>query len=174
MEELNRISVEEFKEVDKTPLVVVLDNVRSQNNIGSVFRTCDAFRIDHICLCGICSTPPHREIHKTALGAEDSVDWNYYESTEDCVAGLKSEGYEVLAVEQVDDSVKLDQMADRLPAGKKIALVFGNEVEGVQDSVVAMCDGCVEIPQFGTKHSLNISCAAAIVIWEFFKLCSRH
>lgn len=174
MEELNRISVEEFKEVDKTPLAVVLDNVRSQNNIGSVFRTCDAFRIDHICLCGICSTPPHREIHKTALGAEDSVDWNYYESTEDCVAVLKSEGYEVLAVEQVDDSVKLDQMADRLPAGKKIALVFGNEVEGVQDSVVAMCDGCVEIPQFGTKHSLNISCAAAIVIWEFFKLCSRH
>ena len=172
MEELNRISVQEFKEVEKIPLTVVLDNVRSQNNIGSVFRTSDAFRVERICLCGICSTPPHRDIHKTALGAEDSVDWTYFEDSVACVQSLKEQGYKVYAIEQVDDSIKLDQLSERLTLASedKVAIVFGNEVEGVLDEVIAICDGSIEIPQFGTKHSLNISCAAAIVLWEFFKL----
>ena len=172
MEELNRISVQEFKEVEKIPLTVVLDNVRSQNNIGSVFRTSDAFRVERICLCGICSTPPHRDIHKTALGAEDSVDWTYFEDSVACVQSLKEQGYKVYAIEQVDDSIKLDKLSQSLTldAKDKVAIVFGNEVEGVMDEVIALCDGSIEIPQFGTKHSLNISCAAAIVLWEFFKL----
>ena len=169
MEELNRISVQEFKEVEKIPLTVVLDNVRSQNNIGSVFRTSDAFRVERICLCGICSTPPHRDIHKTALGAEDSVDWTYCEDSVACVQSLKEQGYKVYAIEQVDDSIKLDKLSQSLTldAKDKVAIVFGNEVEGVMDEVIALCDGSIEIPQFGTKHSLNISCAAAIVLWEF-------
>lgn len=168
-EQLNRISVEQFKQSEKLPLVVVLDNIRSQNNIGSVFRTSDAFRLESICLCGICSTPPHREIHKTALGAEMSVDWKYFENTVDCVNTLKIQGYSVYAIEQVDNSIKLDdKLVDRLT--KPLAIVFGNEVEGVADEVVACCDGALEIPQFGTKHSLNVSCAAAIVIWEMNRL----
>lgn len=167
MDDLNRISVEEYKQSEKLPLVVVLDNVRSQNNIGSVFRTADAFRLEHICLCGICSTPPHRDIHKTALGAEDSVDWSYHETTTECVNGLLSKGYRVLAVEQVDTSVMLDQL--QLPSGQPTAIVFGNEVEGVDEDVIRLCHGCVEIPQFGTKHSLNISIAAGIMIWECWK-----
>ena len=167
MEELHRISVQEFKEAEKLPLTVVLDNVRSQNNIGSVFRTGDAFRVERICLCGICSTPPHRDIHKTALGAEDSVDWTYYEETADCIRELKAQGYKVYAIEQVDDSIKLDNLST---FNSKIAIVFGNEVEGVQDELLPLCDGSIEIPQQGTKHSLNVSCAAAIVLWEFFKL----
>lgn len=167
MAELNRISVEQFKEAEKLPLVVVLDNVRSLNNIGSVFRTSDAFRVAQICLCGICSTPPHRDIHKTALGAEDSVDWKYYEETTDCVAELKAKGYLVYAVEQVDTSIMLDKL--QLPENHPpIAIIFGNEVEGVDDEVIPMCDGCLEIPQFGTKHSLNISIAAGITIWQLF------
>lgn len=171
MEELNRISVDEFKAVDKLPLTVVLDNVRSQNNIGSVFRTSDAFRVERICLCGICSTPPHRDIHKTALGAEDAVDWQYYAETVDCVESLKRDGYKVFAIEQVDDSVKLDCLSSCLASDAgKVAIIFGNEVEGVQDDLLPLCDGSIEIPQFGTKHSLNISCAAAIVIWEMYKL----
>ena len=175
MEELNRISVQEFKEVEKIPLTVVLDNVRSQNNIGSVFRTSDAFRIERICLCGICSTPPHRDIHKTALGAEDSVDWTYFEDSVVCVRSLKEQGYKVYAIEQVDDSIKLDKLSQSLAldAKDKVAIVFGNEVEGVMDEVIALCDGSIEIPQFGTKHSLNISCAAAIVLWEFFQLLQK-
>lgn len=175
MEELNRISVQEFKEVEKIPLTVVLDNVRSQNNIGSVFRTSDAFRIERICLCGICSTPPHRDIHKTALGAEDSVDWTYFEDSVACVQSLKEQGYKVYAIEQVDDSIKLDKLTQSLTldANDKVAIVFGNEVEGVMDEVIALCDGSIEIPQFGTKHSLNISCAAAIVLWEFFQLLQK-
>lgn len=175
MEELNRISVQEFKEVEKIPLTVVLDNVRSQNNIGSVFRTSDAFRVERICLCGICSTPPHRDIHKTALGAEDSVDWTYFEDSVACVQSLKEQGYKVYAIEQVDDSIKLDKLSQSLTldAKDKVAIVFGNEVEGVMDEVIALCDGSIEIPQFGTKHSLNISCAAAIVLWEFFKLLKK-
>ncbi len=167
MDDLNRISVEEYKEAEKLPLTVVLDNVRSQNNIGSVFRTCDAFRVERICLCGICSTPPHREIHKTALGAEDSVDWSYHEETTQCVEQLKKQGYRVLAIEQVDESVMLDHL--QLQPGTPTAIVFGNEVEGVDEEVIKMCDGCVEIPQFGTKHSLNISIAAGIMIWEAWK-----
>lgn len=175
MEELNRLSVQEFKEVEKIPLTVVLDNVRSQNNIGSVFRTSDAFRIERICLCGICSTPPHRDIHKTALGAEDSVDWTYFEDSVVCVRSLKEQGYKVYAIEQVDDSIKLDKLTQSLTldANDKVAIVFGNEVEGVMDEVIALCDGSIEIPQFGTKHSLNISCAAAIVLWEFFQLLQK-
>lgn len=172
MEELNRITVEDFKTAEKTPLIVVLDNVRSQNNIGSVFRTSDAFRVEEICLCGICSTPPHRDIHKTALGAEDSVEWKYYEETTTCIHELKENGYYVISVEQVDESMKLDQEAvlNRMIEGKKIAIVFGNEVEGVDEKVIDLSDGCLEIPQYGTKHSLNISIAAGIVIWEMWKI----
>lgn len=167
-QEMNRLTVEEFRQSEKLPLTVVLDNVRSQNNIGSVFRTADAFRVEHIALCGICSTPPHRDIHKTALGAEDSVEWSYHEDTADCIRQLKERGYKVFAVEQVDDSIKLGA-SDFRPKGAKVAIVFGNEIEGVQESLLPMCDGALEIPQFGTKHSLNVSCAAAIVIWEMFK-----
>ena len=167
MDELHRISVEEFKAADKLPLTVVLDNVRSQNNIGSVFRTSDAFRVERICLCGICSTPPHRDIHKTALGAEESVAWSYHEETADCIQALKAEGYKIYAVEQVDDSIKLDALPESL--GEKVAVVFGNEVEGVQEELLSLCDGNIEIPQQGTKHSLNISCAAAIVLWELWQ-----
>ena len=167
MDELHRISVDEFKAADKLPLTVVLDNVRSQNNIGSVFRTSDAFRVERICLCGICSTPPHRDIHKTALGAEESVAWSYHEETADCIRALKEEGYKIYAVEQVDDSIKLDALPESL--GEKVAVVFGNEVEGVQEELLPLCDGSIEIPQQGTKHSLNISCAAAIVLWELWQ-----
>lgn len=171
MEELHRISVQEFKEAEKLPLTVVLDNVRSQNNIGSVFRTGDAFRVERICLCGICSTPPHRDIHKTALGAEDSVDWTYYEESIDCVRELKGQGYKVYSIEQVDDSVMLDSITGDM--GDRIAVIFGNEVEGVQEELLPLCDGSIEIPQQGTKHSLNVSCAAAIVLWEFFKILKK-
>jgi tRNA G18 (ribose-2'-O)-methylase SpoU len=167
-QEMNRLSVDEFRASEKLPLTVVLDNVRSQNNIGSVFRTADAFRVERIALCGICSTPPHREIHKTALGAEDSVLWSYHEDTASCLQELKRQGYKIYAVEQVDDSVKLGLDAIQV-ADSKIAIVFGNEIEGVQDSLLPLCDGSLEIPQFGTKHSLNVSCAAAIVMWEMFK-----
>jgi tRNA G18 (ribose-2'-O)-methylase SpoU len=167
MDELHRISVEEFKAADKLPLTVVLDNVRSQTNIGSVFRTSDAFRVERICLCGICSTPPHRDIHKTALGAEESVAWSYHEETADCLQVLKEQGYRIYAVEQVDDSMKLDALPESL--GEKVAVVFGNEVEGVQEELLPLCDGSIEIPQQGTKHSLNISCAAAIVLWELWQ-----
>ena len=182
-EEMNRLSVGEFHRSPKLPLTVVLDNVRSQNNIGSIFRTADAFRVEHIALCGICSTPPHREIHKTALGAEESVAWSYHEDTDACVRDLKERGYKVFAIEQVDESIKLGTQASRLhaaetaahpvagetPAHPKVAVVFGNEVEGVQDIVLELCDGALEIPQFGTKHSLDVSCAAAIVIWEMYQ-----
>ncbi len=159
---MHRLSVEEFRASEKLPLTVVLDNVRSQNNIGSVFRTADAFRVEHIALCGICSTPPHREIHKTALGAEDSVEWSYHEDTAECIRHLKERGYKVFAVEQVDDSVKLNSEIEI--HNSKLAIVFGNEIEGVQESLLPFCDGSLEIPLYGTKHSLNVSCAEAIVI----------
>lgn len=168
MDDLGRISVEQFKAADKLPLVVVLDNVRSLNNIGSVFRTSDAFRVYRICLCGITATPPHRDIHKTALGAEDSVSWQYYEHTADCIAQLKAEGYQIYAVEQVDESVSLEQFATQRPT----AVIFGNEVDGVDETLLPLCDGCLEIPQYGTKHSLNISIAAGIVIWELWRQLS--
>lgn len=167
MEDLNRISVEEFRQADKLPLVVVLDNVRSMNNIGSVFRTSDAFRVEKICLCGITACPPHRDIHKTALGAEESVSWEYFDETSECIESLKRQGYRVYAVEQVDESVMLDEFETQ--SGTPTAIVFGNEVEGVDEEVIPLCDGCIEIPQFGTKHSLNISIAAGILIWEMWR-----
>lgn len=167
-EEMGRLSVEEFRQSEKLPLTVVLDNVRSLNNIGSVFRTSDAFRVEHIALCGITATPPHREIHKTALGAEDSVEWSYHEDTAECVRVLKDKGYRIYAVELAHDSLKLD--TDKVSTDKPVALVLGNEIDGVQEAVMELCDGYLEIPQAGTKHSLNVSCAAAIVIWELFKM----
>lgn len=166
-EELERLSIPEFKDSKKIPVVVVLDNVRSQNNIGSVFRTADAFRLESIILCGITSKPPHREIHKTALGATESVQWEYQEETWKVIEELKAKGYQILAVEQAEDSVSLEQL--HLAKDKKYALVFGHEIRGVDQKVVDMCDLCVEIPQYGTKHSLNISVAAGIVIWDVFK-----
>lgn len=165
--ELNRLSAEEFEQVDKTPLVVVLDNVRSLHNVGSVFRTCDAFLIEAIHLCGITSTPPHAEIHKTALGAEDTVQWQYFEDALQSVEQLKKEGFLIYAAEQAEGSTNLYDM--RIPAGQKTAIIFGNEVKGVQQKVIDQCDACIEIPQFGTKHSLNISVSAGIIIWEIFK-----
>ena len=169
--ELNRISVEEFKEADKLPLVVVLDNVRSQYNVGSVFRTSDAFRVDCIYLCGISATPPHQEIHKTALGAEDTVNWEYYKDTKEAIIKLKSEGYYIYSVEQVEGSIMLENL--QLDYTKKYAVVLGNEVKGVQQEVVDISDGCIEIPQYGTKHSLNVSTTAGIIIWDFFKLLKK-
>lgn len=165
--ELNRISVEAFKEADKLPLIVVLDNVRSQYNVGSVFRTSDAFRVECIYLCGISATPPHQEIHKTALGAEDTVNWEYYKDTKEAILKLKSEGYYIYSIEQVEGSVMLENL--QLDPFKKYAVVLGNEVKGVQQEVVDLSDGCIEIPQYGTKHSLNVSTAAGIIIWDFFK-----
>lgn len=168
IQEMNRLTVEEFRASEKLPLTVVLDNVRSLNNIGSVFRTSDAFRVEHIALCGITATPPHREIHKTALGAEESVEWSYYEDTVECVRDLKSRGYKVFAVELAHDSIKLGDSEFKIQ-NAPIAVVLGNEIEGVQESVMELCEGSLEIPQHGTKHSLNVSCAAAIVIWEIYK-----
>ncbi|HJA86170.1 MAG TPA: RNA methyltransferase [Candidatus Bacteroides avicola] len=164
--ELHRLSAEEFKTVEKLPLVVVLDNVRSLHNIGSVFRTSDAFRVECIYLCGITATPPHPEMHKTALGAEFTVDWEYVNNTVEAVDNLRSEGYTVYSVEQVEGSTLLQDL--QLEAGKKYAVVLGNEVKGVQQEVVDHSDGCIEIPQFGTKHSLNVSVTAGIVIWDLF------
>lgn len=163
--ELNRISAEEFREIEKMPLTVVLDHVRSLHNVGSVFRSSDAFRVESIYLCGITATPPQAEIHKTALGAEDTVAWKYFRNTEDAVAELKENNVEVLAIEQVESSTMLQDFQPQ--KGKKYAIVLGNEVKGVQQEVIDMCDGCIEIPQFGTKHSLNVSVTAGIVIWEF-------
>ena len=165
--ELERVSKEEFKQLDKTPLVVLLDNIRSLNNVGYVFRSSDAFKLEKIYLCGVTATPPNAEIHKTALGAEDSMDWEYCEDTKQVVEKLKNDGYKVFAVEQVQNSIMLDKV--ELDKNSRYALILGNEVKGVQQEVVNMCDFAVEIPQFGTKHSLNVSVAGGIVIWEFFK-----
>lgn len=161
--EMNRLSLSEFHASDKFPLVVVLDHVRSLYNVGSVFRTSDAFRLQGVCLCGITATPPHPEIHKTALGAEDSVEWKYFEKTEDAVQMLHEQGYTVLAIEQCEGSTMLQDFC--YEEGKKYAIVLGNEVKGVQQQVVDSCDGCIEIPQYGTKHSMNVSVTAGIVIW---------
>lgn len=167
LEELNRISIDAFKEAEKLPLVVVLDNVRSLHNIGSVFRTCDAFRVSEIILCGITSTPPNAEIHKTALGAEDAVQWRYMEDTLLAAESLKAEGYILLAIEQAQNSLSLEEFTPE--SGKKYAIILGHEVHGVQQSVVNTSHGCIEIPQFGTKHSLNVSVTAGIVIWDMYK-----
>ncbi|MFO7671124.1 MAG: RNA methyltransferase [Bacteroidales bacterium] len=166
-EELVRLSVGEFKEASKIPVVIVLDNIRSQNNIGSVFRTADAFRLMGIVLCGITATPPHREIHKTALGATESVHWEYFQDTVTAVTGLKEKGYLILSVEQAEGALSLENI--QLYPDQKYALVFGHEVRGVEQKVLDLSDHCIEIPQFGTKHSLNISVAAGIVIWEVFR-----
>lgn len=163
--ELNRLTVDEFKQAEKLPLVVVLDEVRSLHNIGSVFRTSDAFRVARIYLCGITATPPHPEMHKTALGAEDTVDWIYKKDTLEAVEELHAEGFTVLSIEQVEGSTMLDRL--QLDPQGRYALVLGNEVKGVRQDVVNACDGCVEIPQYGTKHSLNVSVTAGIVLWEF-------
>lgn len=165
--ELNRISAEEFKKADKLPLVVVLDNIRSLHNIGSVFRTSDAFRVECIYLCGITATPPHPEMHKTALGAEFTVDWKYVNNAVEAVDNLRQEGYVVFSVEQAENSIMLENI--QLEQGKRYAVVLGNEVKGVQQEVIDHSDGCIEIPQYGTKHSLNVSVTAGIVIWDLFK-----
>jgi len=164
--EMNRLTVDEFKTAPKIPVVVVLDNIRSQNNTGSVFRTADAFRLEAVYLCGITATPPHREINKTALGATDSVNWKYFSETSLALESLKNEGYHLIGIEQTDSSIALPLYP--AVAEKKYALVFGNEVKGLDDSLFPFFHDCIEIPQFGTKHSLNISVAAGIVIWDFF------
>lgn len=198
--EMNRLTLEEFKEAEKLPLIVVLDDVRSLYNVGSVFRSCDAFRVEAVYLCGITATPPNTEIHKTALGGEDSVDWEYFKTTEEAVEKLKQKGYFVYSIEQVEGSTKLQnlpeaheelfkqekesekQEKESEKQGKEsekqenssllkgYAVIFGNEVKGVKQNIVDMSDGCLEIPQFGTKHSLNVSVTAGIVVWEFAKL----
>lgn len=189
--EMNRLSVEEFKEADKLPLIVVLDDVRSLYNVGSVFRSADAFRVEAVYLCGITATPPNAEIHKTALGGEDSVDWRYFERTEDAVEELHRQGVFVYSVEQVEGSTKLQELntqhsnphhsssnnsslntsstpiTQHSTPNTRYAIIMGNEVKGVKQSVVDMSDGCLEISQFGTKHSLNVSVTTGIVIWEF-------
>jgi len=165
---MNRLTVEEFKEEKKTPFIVILDNVRSLHNVGSVFRTADAFLVEAVYLCGITSTPPQAEIHKTALGAENTVDWKYYEDTHVAVEELKAQGYTIFAIEQAKGSTMLTDL--KLDKKKKYAVILGNEVKGVQQSVVDVCDGCIEIPQFGTKHSLNVSVTGGIIVWEIFKL----
>lgn len=166
-----RLTVDEFKAASKTPLVVVLDNVRSLHNVGSVFRSCDAFRVEAVYLCGITATPPSVEIHKTALGAEDSVEWKYFADATEAVDELHARGTKVFAVEQVANSTMLQNLDTN--ENERYAVVLGNEVKGVQQTVVDRCDGCLEIPQFGTKHSLNVSVAAGIVVWEFAKKTKR-
>lgn len=164
--ELNRPSADEFATMQRIPVVVVLDNVRSAQNIGAFFRTGDAFAIEKVMLCGITATPPSRDIHKSALGAELTVGWEYYPTTTECATTLKARGYTLLAIEQVEGAVMLDNI--EVDTSKKYALVFGNEVEGVAQEVVDMCDGAIEIPQVGTKHSINVSVAGGVVMWEFF------
>ncbi len=161
---MQRLSIEEFKEAEKLPLIVVLDDVRSLYNVGSVFRSCDAFRVEAVYLCGITATPPNAEIHKTALGGEDSVDWKYFATADEAVKALHEDGVFVYSIEQVKGSTKLQ---DLQLEPRRYAVVFGNEVKGVHQSVVDASDGCLEIPQFGTKHSLNVSVTAGIVVWEF-------
>lgn len=165
--EIERIDQETYRESDKLPLTIVLDNVRSMNNVGSVFRTADAFRLEGIHLCGITARPPHPDIHKTALGAEMSVSWQYHSTTVEAVEALLREGYEVYALEQAHESVALQDFAPK--PGAKYALVLGNEVKGVGQEVVDVCTGCIEIPQFGTKHSLNVSVASGIAIWQIVR-----
>ena len=162
--ELERKTVDQFRESQKAPFTIVLDNVRSQSNVGSVFRTADAFLVEEICLCGITARPPHREIQKTALGATESVAWRYFKSTEEAVSELKKRGYILLAVEQAEGAVELQNV--KLIPGKKYALIFGHEVNGVEQSIIDSCDQCLEIPQFGTKHSFNIAISVGIVLWE--------
>ena len=171
--ELNRIDISTFKSIKKTPLIIILDDIRSLNNIGSIFRTCDAFKIEKIYLCGITATPPNRKITKTAIGATESVDWEYYENINDLVLELKNNGIIIWAVEQTDNSKTLSEM-ENLEKNKKHALIFGNEINGVKQDVINNCNNVIEISQYGTKHSLNVSIAAGIVIWNFFKLLNKE
>ena len=166
-EELGRPTLEEYATMAKLPVTVILDNVRSAQNVGSFFRTADAFGIEHIALCGISATPPNREIHKTALGSELSVGWSYYPTTAECVDRLRTEGYQIIAIEQIEGATMLDKFSAK--PNTKYALVFGNEVEGVDQCIADMVDGAIEIPQVGTKHSLNVSVSAGVVMWELFR-----
>lgn len=163
--EMQRLSVQEFKEANKLPLIVVLDDVRSMYNIGSIFRTCDTFRVEALYLCGICQTPPSTEIHKTALGAEESVNWKYFNTALEAINELKKEGYHILSVEQVEHSTKLQSFIPQ--SNIKYAVILGNEVKGVHQEVIDISDGCLEIPQLGTKHSMNVSVTAGIIIYKF-------
>jgi len=165
--ELERKSVEQFRKSEKSPFIIVLDNVRSQNNVGSIFRTADAFLSEAIYLCGITATPPHREINKTALGATESVTWKYYSKTSEAINELRDSGYRIIGIEQAEGSVELQNM--KINKGERYALVFGHEVNGVDQEILNLCDHCVEIPQFGTKHSFNIAISVGIVLWELNK-----
>ncbi|MCB0508776.1 MAG: TrmH family RNA methyltransferase [Chitinophagales bacterium] len=167
LDELNRLSTEEFKQAEKIPIIIVLEDIRSAANIGSVFRTCDAFLIEAIYIVGICAKPPNREIHKSALGATETVAWKYFETIKDCIASLREEKVEVLTIEQADDAVYLHEFMPK--QNEKYALIFGNEVDGVSEFAMQYAKACIEIPQFGMKHSLNISVSAGIVIWDFVK-----
>ena len=167
MDDLNRISPEEFKSSEKKPVIAVLENIRSAYNVGSVFRTADAFLLEAIYITGYTCTPPHKEIKKTALGAEDTVEWKHFVNAAEAIISLKEQGYKVYAVEQVVNSIALQNL--NFNVKEKVAFIFGNEVSGVEVSTIALCDGCVEIPQFGTKHSLNIATAAGVVLWEATK-----
>lgn len=166
-EELNRISEDEFKSATKTPIIIVLDNIRSLNNIGSVFRTADAFLIEAVYLCGITAHPPHREIQKTALGATETVVWKYHESTIDTIKKLKENGYKICAIEQTENSIMLNEFG--VNKNEKLVVIFGNEVKGVEQEAIDLSDAVIEIPQYGTKHSLNISVSVGVVIWELYK-----
>jgi len=165
--ELERKTVKQFRKSEKSPFILVLDNVRSQSNVGSIFRTADAFITEAIYLCGITGKPPHRDIQKTALGATESVEWKYFPHTIDAVKSLREEGYNIIGIEQAEGSVSLDKF--RKEAGKKYALIFGHEINGVDQEVLNICDFCIEIPQFGTKHSFNIAISVGIVLWELNK-----
>ncbi len=166
-EELNRISVDEFKSTEKTPIIIVLDNIRSLNNIGSVFRTADAFLIEAVYLCGITATPPHREIQKTALGATETVTWEHFDNTSDAIKKLKENNYKIASIEQTENSTMLNEFT--LNKNEKLAVIFGNEVKGVEQEAIDISDAVIEIPQHGTKHSLNISVSCGIVIWDLFQ-----
>ncbi|HBN6702377.1 TPA: RNA methyltransferase [Elizabethkingia anophelis] len=167
LEELGRVDIETFKQSEKIPVIVLLDSIRSMNNVGAVFRTADAFIIEKVLLCGITPQPPHREIHKAALGATESVDWYYENNVTDALQKLKSEGYKILAIEQTTGSIALNEQV--ISKDEKYVVIMGNEVDGVSDEALALCDGFIEIPQLGTKHSLNVSVCAGIIMWEFFK-----
>ncbi|MGC6432090.1 MAG: RNA methyltransferase [Jejuia sp.] len=170
--ELDRLSVSEFKKIKKTPIIVILDNIRSLNNIGSVFRTCDAFLIEKIYLCGITARPPHKDIHKTALGSTETVDWEYAENTLELLHKLKSNGIKVCAIEQAENATMLKDF--KVENNTKYALIFGNEVKGVSQDVVSASDAVIEIPQFGTKHSLNISVSCGVVVWDMFSKMNKN
>ena len=168
--ELNRISVSEFKNTSKSPMIIILDNIRSAHNVGSIFRTCDAFLISEIILCGITATPPNNEIRKTALGSTESVDWRYFDNIEEVVLNLKKEGFQIISIEQADKSLKLEKF--RPKKNEKYAFIFGNEIKGIDQKIIDISDDIIEIPQFGTKHSLNVSVSAGIVIWDVFSKIS--